>query len=117
MSRRYGIPTLTLLACLGLQAWLSAQPAAADPVERLRQTLRTPYSDLAERDRALKARISALRTPGELRRAYTLPVWCERSADAALAGADRANRADIGERFVKTARDLLKGDDPVQAAT
>ena len=115
MVRRCG-KSLALLACLGLVGAVTAQPAPFDSVDRLRQTLRAAYTDLAQRERVLRQRVAALRTAAELRRAYALPDWRDRSPDTALAHVDRTTRTELANRLVAMAGDLARQGDAVGAA-
>jgi HEAT repeat protein len=88
-----------------------AQAGPPDPVEALRRTLEAPCVDAAARDRATRACLAALARPGDLRRAAVLAEWRDRPGDEAAA-VDRANRAEVVNRFTQAVRDGLQHGDP-----
>lgn len=117
MSGRGRLPLLLmLLAFIGLATWAPGQPAMTDPVTRLRQALRAPYSNLSERDRVLHARIAMLRGVVEMRQAFCLTEWRDRNADATLANVDRTHRSFVGEQFIQGMRAALQRGDLGQVA-
>jgi HEAT repeat protein len=85
-----------------------------NPVEDLRQTLRTPVhdgTDLARRQRALAEGVQALRTVVELRDALRLADWRDQDLDEAVARVDRAARNAVAQRFEQGVAYLLEHGD------
>ncbi len=94
-----------------------AEPVRVEPAEGVRLILSTPVSDLAKRDRLLKARIQALERLGELARALVLREWRDEDQDYRVAAVDRPNRLSLARRFEQAVRDVLgQGDDASRLA-
>jgi HEAT repeat protein len=100
------------LLVLTLVLTVASEAPAVEPVEQLRQVLRTPCYDVAARDQAIKDGLAALRTPADLRRALALTEWRDRHPDEDLAACDRTNKAVLTERFVRLVRAVLRRGDP-----
>jgi HEAT repeat protein len=110
MERRIGLFALGIFV-YGI-ALLPAQPAFADPVERLRLILEEPCSDPAKQDRDLKQQIWALESLGDLRRAIELREWRDDEANPKVAAIDRPNRLALAYRFEQNVRNVLhQGDE------
>jgi HEAT repeat protein len=98
-----------------------AQPAPGDPVEALREALRTPVlqpDDLAARRELLAKRIAALRDPSELRDALMFD-WHDQDDQqpgASPAQVDRSARAQVVERLSKSLRSALASGDATDRA-
>src|SRR5262245_7974110 len=86
------------LGLAGVLVLAGALSAAPDPVEELRQVLRSEAATAEQREKALKGLIDRLRGMGDLRRALMLSEWKE---------TDAAARAQIAQRFVKQVEDVV----------
>src|SRR5262245_53545982 len=90
------------LGLAGVLVLAGALSAAPDPVEELRQVLRSEAATAEQREKTLKGLIDRLRGMGDLRRALMLSEWKETvPRPPAIAEADAAARAQIAQRFVK----------------
>lgn len=103
-------------------ALLPAAPYGADPVEELRQALRTKIRDPMNKDETdfrkelLEKRTKALRV-GDYRKALALDGWRDRDPDDAVQSVDRAVRQDLINRMTDRLRDILKtGSTPAKLA-
>jgi hypothetical protein len=114
-ERRLVLLALAITLC-GITP-LFAQPAAVDPVQELRLSLRAPFSYPARRDRSLKEQIQAMETVGDLARALVLREWRDEDQDWRVAVVDRPIRLALARRFEQAVRDLLRqGDDSSRLA-
>src|SRR5271170_946363 len=109
-----------LLTCVATQ--LPAAPYLSDPVEELRQALRTRIRDpqnadeLQFRKTLLEQRTKALRI-GDYRRALALDGWRDQDPDEGVAAVDRAARQELINTLSNKLRDLLKnGSTPAKLA-
>jgi HEAT repeat protein len=87
-----------------------------DPVEELRRALRAPARNATEaelRKKTLDKRIAALRDTAEMRGALELQDWREEPSDEIGRAVDVPLRAELEQRFEKTLRDALNGDNPL----
>jgi HEAT repeat protein len=90
---------------------IAAQPPQSDPVDGLKQILKSSASDAVTRDRDLREQINKLTTINELCRALVLREWREQDLDERVAAADLANRTTLNVRFDQRVRDvLMRGD-------
>lgn len=111
---------VALLACVSTR--LPAAPYLADPVEELRQALRTKIRDpqnadeLRHRKDLLEKRAKALRL-NDYRRALALDGWRDQDPDESVAAVDRTVRQDLINTLSNKLRDLLKsGSTPAKLA-
>src|SRR5262249_51444604 len=105
---------LVLAAFAATLCWLpqaSAQSSPADPVEELRQVLKTNTRDPNTRQRRSKVMIEALHSLGDLRRALVLREWRDEDLETRVAAVDLSNRAVVARRFEQGARDILRHGD------
>lgn len=94
-----------------------AQQASPGPVEDLRYCLRSGPRDAAARTQAIQEQLARLRTLAELHQALALPEWRDLDVEAAVAAADRDQRARTIQRFELAAREILRSNDaPSRAA-
>lgn len=129
--RKRGIPRhyLILLLSLGAALALSVTPSliaqsgsmpAPEPesaaVSQLRRALLQTYASPAERDRAIKQCLSALRSLADLQGAATLMEWRGSAADEEAAAVDRANQATVIAWFTKAVRQILHHGQPASVA-
>src|SRR5262249_9216319 len=101
--------------CLLLSGSVRAQELeprpSADPIEVLRQALRSPVRAVATRDTQLRAALERLQTPEELQRALQLSGWRDGDLDEEVAAVDMRQRAAAVERFEREVRSALRQDD------
>jgi HEAT repeat protein len=90
---------------------VQAQTAPLDAVERLRLALRDATEDAPLREQKLRECVEGLRGMADLRRAVALPEWKDHMPESSLAAVDRAQRQVVADRFVATARVLLRHKD------
>src|SRR5436305_6143462 len=89
----------------------------ADPVDALREVLKTPFDNVGVRELRLKNAVTALGGIGDLRRALALSEWRDDDLDAALVAVDMPCRALLAERFERAVRErLVHGDATDQLA-
>jgi HEAT repeat protein len=100
-------PALTLVTFLCCVPAAQAQPAG-DPVEALRQVLKTGGHDLEARAGRLQEAVAALHSLGDLRRALVLQDWRDEDIDPKVAAVDRSNRAALAKRFEENVRGVLR---------
>ena len=102
-----------LVICFAPRSSSAAVPYIADPVEALRQVLRTPIRDPGNRDELLwrqeqlKARAKALGV-GDLRRALLLQEWRYEDREEAIAAVDKPVRDGIVNRLIGALRKVLQ---------
>jgi HEAT repeat protein len=107
-----GSAWVAVLGCaLGLVAEAYAQPAAADPVEPLRQVLKGMDDDPRERDRHAKKQIEALHDLNDLGRALQLVEWHADDWDRERAAIDRTNQLAVARRLEAAVREALRSGD------
>lgn len=88
------------------------QPRESEAVSQLRRVLSQTYADPDERDRAVKLCLSELRSLADWQRAATLTEWRDAAADEDTSAIDRANRAEVRQRFNAVVRRLLRQGEP-----
>jgi HEAT repeat protein len=110
------ILALTLLAWAG-RVGVHAQPAVDDPVEELRQALKSCTRDPESRDRMLSAIVPLVQDIGDLRRALTLREWRDQDLEEKWAAIDRPHRARLARQFGLAVRDVFQhGDETARLA-
>jgi HEAT repeat protein len=103
-----------LLAALGLPAAVRAEPFPEDPVESLRQALKS--ESLTGRRANLERRAAALHNPGELGRALVLREWnFGVTLDEAKKEVEFVVWSGIADRFERAAKEVANGNDPLAA--
>lgn len=109
------IPLFALLVIgWAVPAVSAAAPYVVDPLEELRQVLRTPIRDVGNRQELLwrqeqlKARAKALNV-GDLRRALLLQEWRYEDREEAIAAVDKPVRDSILLRLVTVLRQAFQG--------
>src|SRR5689334_13221288 len=88
-----------VLAVLCMPGPLEAQIAPPNPVDGLRQGLRTPARDLGARSRCLNDWTERIRGITELARALVLDEWRDEDVDEQVAVVDRGVRARLQREF------------------
>jgi HEAT repeat protein len=103
--RSFWTGALVLAALAGTVPLVRAQPFP-DPVEDLKQALQLPILDIKPgeadpREEAVRAKVGALKSLGDLQRALMLDKWGKNKSDVAL-------RAQVGDRFTKRVKEALQ---------
>jgi HEAT repeat protein len=102
-----------LVACLGGSA---AGQERTDPVEELRQALRSPTPPEV-RTREVQSKLDKLKTLGDFRRALVLQDWRDLYRDGVWARSDQMQRDWVGKRFAEAVREVLsRGDEGQRVA-
>src|SRR5437660_2481380 len=107
---RQHVVTAILITLCGLSS-TKVRALPPDPVEELRQSLKAPVLETAERDRNLRAQIRALSGINDLQRAVSLRDWRDEDPDDKVAAVDLANRAEVCRAFEQAVRDVLHHGD------
>jgi len=102
-----------VLICWGASAL--AQPG--DPVEALRQVLRSSNRDPGQRTQSVQAAVESIHGLAELRRAAALPDWRDEDIDPLVAGVDRQQRLVLVQRFQQAVREGLAQPAPATQVT
>jgi HEAT repeat protein len=103
------IVAIGLLAGLGQPA--QAQSTGNDPCEELRQLLRNPQRDSAERQRDLARQLESVQSLEDQGKVLLLQEWCCEEDDAEGAKMDQTAWRALAERFRKQVRADLQGAD------
>jgi HEAT repeat protein len=115
--RRLRLSFIFALSLLALAGLARAQPVTADPVEELRQTLKSCTRDPESRDRTLSAVVPLIQDIGDLRRALSLREWRDQDLEEKWAAIDRTYRASLARQFGLAAREVFQhGDETAQLA-
>jgi HEAT repeat protein len=85
-----------------------AQPVPSDPVEELRQVLKSPVHDPAERERNLQRPLEALHSLNDVQRALALREWRNQDPESAIAAVDQRQRDVLIKQFERATRDVLQ---------
>jgi HEAT repeat protein len=104
---------LPALCCAGV----ALAQADADPVETLRQVLRSPGREAELRAQNLQAAVGALHGLAELRRAVALPDWRDEDIDPLIAEIDRQQRLILVQRLQQVVRAALAQQAPATQVT
>jgi hypothetical protein len=105
------------LAWLVSQQPAAAQPTGADPVEELREALKSSALEPGIRDRRLREIVPAIQDLGDLRRALGLREWRDQDPEEKWAAVDRRHRATIALLFTESVRAVFaQGDETAQLA-
>jgi HEAT repeat protein len=104
------LAALALLAIAG-SAW--SQNPSTEPVEDLRQVLKSPARDSSWREQQVKEMLGRLHDLGSLSQALLLLEWRDLDPDQSVAAVDRAQRAAAAARFEQGVRELLRDGDEV----
>lgn len=99
-----------LLSAVLLLCW-AGSGAAADLALTLRETLRAPAANPAQRAASLRA-LPQLTTLADLRLAVALPDWRDADVDAGIAAVDREARQQLVHRFQQAVREALANQAP-----
>lgn len=98
---------------------VQAQQLTHDPVESLRQVLKTAPLDparnpqeVADRRAAISARLAQLRGVGDMRRALLLHEWLDEDQDPQVASVDRTARNDLVRRLYDALKAMLDRGSP-----
>src|SRR5262249_48310376 len=97
LTRGAGLAALLVTLAAALTA--SADRFPPDPVEDLRQALKSTLREPAVRERAITKKAEALRTLSDLRRALTLQEWKDDDPDQKIADVDLPVRKKVADRF------------------
>jgi HEAT repeat protein len=118
---RRGLVLAIAALTLAWQAAAAAEPAAADPVEALRQALRQDRDAvgtrdaLGFRDKTLTKYAERVRTLSDLGHALMLREWRYENLDPNVSGVDQKVWRELAERFVKQAKDAVESSSPEEA--
>ncbi|MGH7170431.1 MAG: HEAT repeat domain-containing protein [Gemmataceae bacterium] len=93
-----------------------SQQPDSEAVCQLRRALIAIYPSSAERDRAIKQCLTALRSLADLQSAATLIEWRASATDEEASAIDEANHATAIERFTRAVRHILRQGEPANAA-
>ena len=85
--------------------------AGADPVDALREVLRTPAESPGLRDAKLKTAVSALHGIGDLRRALALPDWRDGDLDPSLVAVDMPSRSLVADLRAEVGPDAYASEE------
>lgn len=111
-NRGYARYTLTVALLLVCAAVVRSQDSSTvDPVNHLELLLESAPQSLEARDSELQARVSALRTFDELRRALLLRAWRDVGADPSLAAINQKHHEVVAGRIVSSLRRALRQED------
>jgi hypothetical protein len=95
----------------------ASRPPDSEAVCQLRRVLIETYPSPAERDRAIKQCLPALRSLADWQRAAMLTEWDDSATNEEAAMIDRANHTIVLERFTTAVRGLLRRGEPASATS
>jgi HEAT repeat protein len=108
---------LLMLASSCGRAIAQAQTLPADPVDELRQVLKSSVRDPAVRDRKLNEIIPLIQDLNDLRRAIVLREWRDQDPEQKWIAVDLPHRATLARWFAQRAREVFQhGDETAQLA-
>lgn len=106
-GRQWVMVGLALLTAVPVRG----QSAPPDAVDALRQVLRTPFTDAAARQQAVRSALEQLTKLGEQGQALLLGDWRDLDGVAWIATVDAELRDELSERFQRSVRAALTQGD------
>jgi HEAT repeat protein len=112
--RRCRLWSVFVVLGFGAASTFAAPP---DPLLGLREALKAPAVDPAERERAVRQELRALAGINDLRTAVALREWRDLDPDEQIAAVDRVQRAAVAHAFESAVREALRNGDATSRLT